>query len=283
MCTTLQELQDLQKQITKLTTTMNQLHSERFGCSPSHTIPNPQEGSTKVITNPKVVAMQPSVITTTVPGFADSIYVVADSILVVADSIAMAEIDNYVPTIFDLVDVVKIANFVANFTDIIDMTLGADSWVEIADLVDADTDITEPMCVDANIADPGYVVVDLDERAEDADSVVDKLDNVNMIESADFVVEGLDLADKIAILDLADSRNQDKVTIYSNIQEEARAKSNNLEGGGSESNNQEATEPNSKSRNCKQAENEPVPNCRDPTRAKSDLSNKTDTESALDK
>ncbi|RDX77672.1 hypothetical protein CR513_42166, partial [Mucuna pruriens] len=40
MCTTLQELQDLQKQITELTTIVNQLHFEIFGCQPSYTIPN---------------------------------------------------------------------------------------------------------------------------------------------------------------------------------------------------------------------------------------------------
>ncbi|RDX62368.1 hypothetical protein CR513_59310, partial [Mucuna pruriens] len=216
---------------------MNQLHSERFGYSPSHTIPNPQEGSmsgitrwngkelppqqsvqvsyefpeipdsespivdcnhtctivirdancvkisndvdidagTRVITDLEVVAMQPSAITIIVPGF-------ADSILVVADSIAMAEIDNCVPTIFDLVDVVKIANFVANFTDITDMTPGAESLVqilaqvlgvEIANPVGIDAEITEPLCADAKIANLGYADTDLAGRAEDANPEIE--------------------------------------------------------------------------------------------------------------
>ncbi|RDX72588.1 hypothetical protein CR513_47901, partial [Mucuna pruriens] len=38
-------LQDLQTQIGNLTTTANQLHSKRFGRSPSQTIPSPQEGN----------------------------------------------------------------------------------------------------------------------------------------------------------------------------------------------------------------------------------------------
>ncbi|RDX98225.1 hypothetical protein CR513_18884, partial [Mucuna pruriens] len=225
---------------------------------------------------------------TIVLGFADS-NIVAHSMLATTNSTKMAEIDDYVPTISDLADVIKIANSMHDVTDLTDMTLDEISdqvtRVKIANPPCADFDITNPMCADAKMTDPRYANADnaFAEGAKDVDSMVDKSDNVNMTESADSMVEGLDLPDKIAISDLADSRKRDEVTIDSNIQEEAIAKSNNLEGAGSKSNNQEATKPNFRSCNHKQAENEPVPNCRDSTRAESDSNNKTDTESDSDK
>ncbi|RDX57901.1 hypothetical protein CR513_62823, partial [Mucuna pruriens] len=193
---------------------------------------------------------------TTMLGFADS-NSVANSMLAATNSTKMVEIDDYVPTIFDLDDVVKIANSMIDVTDLIDMTLDKIldqvTMVEIANPACADVDITNPMCADAKMACPRYANVGnaFADRAKDVDSLVDKSDNVNMTKSVDSKVEGLDLADKIAISDLADSRKQDEVTINSNIQEEAIAESNNLEGADSKSNNQEATKPNFGSRNCK--------------------------------
>ncbi|RDX89115.1 hypothetical protein CR513_29193, partial [Mucuna pruriens] len=252
-------VQELTTQIGQLATTINQLQFEDFGQN-----------------------------STTVLGFADSSSV-ANSMLAATNSTKMTEIDNCMPTVSDLVDVVKIANSMTDVTDLTDMTLDEISdqvtRVEIVDPACADVDTINPMCANAKMDDPRYANADnaFAEGAEDVDSMVDKSDNVNMTESADSMVEGLDLPDKIAISDLADSRKRDEVTIDSNIQEEAIAKSNNLEGAGSKSNNQEATEPNFRSRNHKQAENEPVPNCRDSTRVESDSNNKTDTESDSDK
>ncbi|RDX80725.1 hypothetical protein CR513_38699, partial [Mucuna pruriens] len=56
---------------------------------------------------------------TSVLGFADSSSV-ANSMLSVAHSTKMAEIDDCVPTVFDLADVVKIANSMTDVTDLTD-------------------------------------------------------------------------------------------------------------------------------------------------------------------
>ncbi|RDX89658.1 hypothetical protein CR513_28587, partial [Mucuna pruriens] len=185
MCTTLQDLQDLQKQIVELTATINQLHSQRFGRSPSQTILNPQEET------------------------------MSDTI--VKSGNEMVEIDNCVPTISDPTDVVKIANFVTTVTDLTNMPPRVESLVEIldkvtraeiADPVGADANITDPMCTDAKIANPRYTNdATFANRVEDADSMVDKSDGVNMTRSVDSMVEGLDVADKIAISGLADFEN----------------------------------------------------------------------------
>ncbi|RDX76536.1 hypothetical protein CR513_43459, partial [Mucuna pruriens] len=304
-------VQELTTQIGQLATTINQLQFEDFGQVPSQAILSPQENISDITMRSDMELPQQQSLkvqygfsgnldsenSTTMLGFADSSSV-ANSMLVVADSTKMAEIDDYMPTIFDLADVVKISNSMTGVTDLTDMTLDEISdqvtRVEIVDPACADVDITNPMYADAKMTDPKYANVDnaFAEGAKDVDSMVDKLDNVNMTESANSMVEGLDLVDKIAISDLvdkiaisdlADSRKQDEVTIDSNIQEEAMAESNNLEGASSESNNQEATKPNFGSRNRKQAKNEPVPNCRDPTIVESDSSNKIDIEFDLDK
>ncbi|RDY08171.1 hypothetical protein CR513_07634, partial [Mucuna pruriens] len=295
-------VQELTTQIGQLATTINQLQFEDFGQVPSQAILSPQENISDITMrsdmelpqqqSPKVQygfsGNPDSENSTTVLGFADS-NIVAHSMLATTNSTKMAEIDDYVPTISDLADVIKIEYSMHDVIDLTDMTLDEISdqvtRVKIANPACADVDITNPMCADAKMADPRYANPNnaFTEGAEDADSMVDKSDNVNMTESADSMVEGLNLLDKIAISDLADSRKRDEVTIDSNIQEEAIAKSNNLEGAGSKSKNQEAIEPNFRSCNHKQTKNEPVPNCRDSTRAESDSSNKTDTESDSDK
>ncbi|RDY08587.1 hypothetical protein CR513_07169, partial [Mucuna pruriens] len=214
------------------------------------------DAGTRVITDLEVVAMQLVVAKTVAPGF-------ADSILVDVDSIKMAEIKDCMPTISDLTDGVKIANSTTNVIGLTDITPGVESLVQISDQVTR-IEIANPVGADVDNAEPtssgpGYADTDSANRAEDADSMVDKLANVNKIGSADYVVEGLDLADEIAISDLADSRNRE------------------------EWNNQEDTESNPGSRNHKQDENKSVPNYRDPTRAESDWRNKTDTESDSNK
>ncbi|RDX74616.1 hypothetical protein CR513_45616, partial [Mucuna pruriens] len=270
-------VQELIAQIGQLATTINQLQFEDSGQVPSQAILSPQENISDITVRSDMELPQQQSLevqygffgnpdsenSTTMLGFVDSSSV-ANSMLATTNSTKMAEIDDYVPTIYNLVDVIKIANSMHDVTNLTDMTLD-----EILD----------------QMADPRYANADnaFAEGVEDADSMVDKSENVNMTESVDSMVEGLDLPDKIANSDLADSRKRDEVTIDSNIQEEAIAKSNNLEGASSKSNNQEAIEPNFRSRNHKQAENEPVPNCRDSTRAESDSNNKTNTESDSNK
>ncbi|RDX60837.1 hypothetical protein CR513_60989, partial [Mucuna pruriens] len=144
---------------------------------------------------------------TTVPGFADS-NSVANSMLVAANSTKMAEIDDCMPTISNLVDVVKITN---SMTDLTDMTLDEISdqvtRVKIVDPARADADITNPTCADAKMVDPKYANADnaFVDRAKDADSLVDKLDNVNMTEMANSIVSISDIAN---ILEVANSMTE---------------------------------------------------------------------------
>ncbi|RDX91505.1 hypothetical protein CR513_26501, partial [Mucuna pruriens] len=99
-------------------------------------------------------------------GFANSSSV-SNSMLAVADSMKMTKIDDCMPTIFDVADVVKIANFMTDVTNLTDMT-----WMRFRT------------------------------KAEDADSLVDKSDSVNMTEMADSVVS---MSDHANILEVANS------------------------------------------------------------------------------
>ncbi|RDX83928.1 hypothetical protein CR513_35104, partial [Mucuna pruriens] len=141
---------------------------------------------------------------TIVMGFTDS-NSVSNSMLAVADSTKMTEIDDCVPTVSDVDNVIKIANFMTDVTDLTDMTLDEISdqvtRVEIVDPACVDVGITNPMCVNAKMADPRCANVDnaFADRAEDVDSLVDKLDSVNMTEMAESVVSMSDHANILEV------------------------------------------------------------------------------------
>ncbi|RDX91470.1 hypothetical protein CR513_26548, partial [Mucuna pruriens] len=192
-------MQELKAQIGQLATTINQLQFEGSKQVPSQTILSPQENMSDIIVRSGMELLQQQSLkvqyglsrnpnsenSTNVPGFANSSSV-ANSMLAATNSTKMAEIDDYVPTIFDLADVVKIANSMTDVIDLTDMTLDEISnqvtRVEIVDPTCVDDDITNPMCADAKMVDPRYANVDnaFADRAEDADSLVDKSDSVRL-------------------------------------------------------------------------------------------------------
>ncbi|RDX91490.1 hypothetical protein CR513_26523, partial [Mucuna pruriens] len=214
-------IQELTTQIGQLATTINQLQFEDFGQVPSQAILSPQENISDITMRSDMELPQQQSLkvqygfsrnpnsenSTTVLGFVDPSSV-ANSMLAAADSTKMAEIDDCVLTISDVVDVVKIANSMTDVTNLTYMTLDEISdqvtRVEKADPTYADVDITNPMCVDAKMADPRYANADnaFTDRVEDADSLVDKSDNVNMTEMTDSVVS---MSDHANILEVANS------------------------------------------------------------------------------
>ncbi|RDX73788.1 hypothetical protein CR513_46545, partial [Mucuna pruriens] len=205
--------------IGQLATTINQLQFEDFGQVPSQAILSPQENISDITMRSDMELLQQqqslevqygfsgnpdSENSTTVLGFADSSSV-AHSMLAATNSTKMAEIDDYVPTVSDPADVVKIANSMTGVTDLTDMTLDEISdqvtRVEIVDSACADVDITNPMCADTKMTDPRYANANnaFADRVADADSLVDKSDNVNMTEIADSVVSMLDHANILEV------------------------------------------------------------------------------------
>ncbi|RDX79252.1 hypothetical protein CR513_40341, partial [Mucuna pruriens] len=238
-------LQDFQTQIGELTTTVNQLHSKRFG----------HNASTRVIATSEVVVVQPSKVTTVVLAFSNSMVTIVDSVertevsasivdgsivtivvptsansvVAIVDSVERIEVSASIVDVSDSTKMVKSADCVGIMSDLANIVEVANSVIDVTDCVTKDVDfvldtsinMTESansICATIDLADMVKIadfVVDLSNSVKITDSMIDMSGSVDMVKKGDFVVNIFDFAYMIETSDsVANGSNLAKVSDF---------------------------------------------------------------------